>query len=402
MKRRHLEVADVFRAHGGEYLERFGKSASSAQKTVLRNISQCRTALLGGHLTECDRCGHQEISYNSCRDRHCPKCQGADRAQWLRARAADLLPTGYFHVVFTIPQEIAPLALQNKKVIYDILFAAAWKTLREIAAEPKHLGAQIGCLAVLHTWGQNVLHHPHLHCIVPGGGLAPDRSRWISCRRGFFLPVRVLSRLFRGKFLHLLKRAFAGGKLSFHGKLEDLSVPAAFGRLIDSLYEKEWVVYAKPPFGSATQVLKYLARYTHRVAISSQRLISLRDGKVTFSYKDYARGNRKRTMTLDASEFIRRFLMHVLPSGFVRIRHYGFLSNRSRKSTLPLCRELLAAAETAAPREESPAQIASETEDFSARRCPACKKGHMLVVEKLAPTALDQPRLQTAAWTDSS
>jgi hypothetical protein len=403
MKRPPLEVADIFRLHGKAFLETYGPSTSKAQKRVLNDISLCRTAALGGHVTECDQCGNREISYNSCANRHCPKCQAATRATWLDARAADLLPVEYFHVVFTIPHDLAPLALQNKDVVYQILFFAAWQTLREIAADPKHLGAEIGCLAVLHTWSQNLLDHPHVHCIVPGGGLAPDRSRWISCRPGFFLPVRVLSRLFRGKFLHLLKTAFAQGELSFHGKLKDLSDPNAFDALLDRARKKDWTVYAKPPFGGASQVLKYLARYTNRVAISNYRLIALEDGKVTFSYKDYAHGNRRRTMTLDALEFIRRYLLHVLPSGFMRIRYYGFLSNRWRTTTLPLCRMLLTGtAESSPDSEDLQTSADAEPDECHHQRCPVCNKGRMVFLQRIPSSHLGHARAQLAPWDDTS
>jgi hypothetical protein len=272
----------------------------------------------------CGDCGHQRIAYNSCRNRNCPKCQGLARAQWLADRQTELLDVPYFHVVFTVPEAVATIAFQNQTAVYDILFRAASETLRTIAADPRHLGAEIGFLAVLHTWGQNLLHHPHVHCVVPGGGLAPDRSRWVSCRPGFFLPVRVLSRVFRGKFLQRLREAYDRGQLQFHGSLLEQGTSTGFAKLVAESYRTEWVVYAKPPFGGPEQVWKYLARYTHRVAISNTRLLHLENGQVTFRWKDYAAGSRVRTMTLSAAEFLRRFLLHVLPTGFVRIRHYGF------------------------------------------------------------------------------
>src|SRR5215470_15671968 len=349
MKAPALELGDIFRLHGPAYLATFGDSLSHEQKQALRAIAACRTATLGGHVEECDRCGYRQISYCSCRNRHCPKCHGRARAQWLEQRAAELLPVEYFHVVFTVPRLLAPLALQNQRLVYGTLFRAAAETLLQIAADPKHLGARIGFLAVLHTWGQNLYHHPHLHCVVPGGGIAPDQSRWISCRRRFLFPVRVLSRLFRAKFVAYLKAAFRDGKLGFHGELKPLGEKRNFIEWLSRVAGTEWVVYAKPPFGGPRQVLKYLARYTHRVAISNQRMISLEDGRVTFRWKNYAQGNQPATMTLLAEEFIRRFLLHVLPSGFVKVRHFGFLANRGRRDNLRLCRQLLAVSSTIPP-----------------------------------------------------
>jgi hypothetical protein len=336
------------------------------------------------------------VAYNSCGNRHCPKCQAAARGAWLEARREELLPVEYYHVVFTLPEAIAPLALQNKAIVYGLLFHAAAQTLQALAANPRHLGAEIGLLAVLHTWGQNLLHHPHLHCVVPGGGLAADGSRWIACRPGFFLPVRALSRLFRGKFLARLQAAYAQGRLGLHGKLAALREPAAFAQLIGSCYAREWVVYAKRPFGGPEQVLKYLARYTHRVAISNRRLVALKDGQVTFRWKDYAHGNREATMALSAVEFLRRFLLHVLPTGFVRIRHYGFLAHRHRAAKLARCRELLgvAAVDPEPPPPASPAEEASHA-------CPACQHGRMLVVEH-RPRPTVRQFLQTPWPWDSS
>ncbi len=356
-----------------------------AEKRVLQSLAACRTAALGGHLECCDKCGHGRPVYNSCRDRHCPKCQGAARAAWLDARREELLPVEYFHVVFTIPAAVAQVAWQNKRVVYGILFETAAATLREIAADPKHLGAEIGFLSVLHTWGQNLLHHPHVHCVVPGGGLAPDRSRWVSCRPGFFLPVRILSRVFRGKFLQRLRQAYESGQLEFHGSLAAQGTAAGWARLLAESYRKEWVVYAKPPFGGPEQVLKYLARYTHRVAISNSRLLALEQGRVTFRWKDYAAGSRVQPMTLSAVEFLRRFLLHVLPTGFVRIRHYGILANRHRQEKLALCRRLLhAASREAAPAPTTPVLgtlLDGLPADSSAPICPVCQIGHMVISE---------------------
>jgi hypothetical protein len=382
------EVADVFRGFGVAYLAQH--SASVDQRRALRAIQSCKTAVLGGHKSKCDQCGHEEFFYNSCRNRHCPKCQGAARAKWLADRTSELLSTPYFHVVFTLPDALAPLALQNQSVLYALLFRAAADTLLQIAGDPKHLGAQIGFLAVLHTWGQRLGHHPHLHCVVPGGGLSPDRTCWISARDSFFLPVRVLSRLFRGKFLAYLREARERGRLKFHGKLLGLQEDAPWRALLRGLSRLEWVVYSKPPFGGPEQVLKYLARYTHRVAISDQRLVSLKDGKVTFRYKDYRCGNIERLMTLEATEFIRRFLQHVLPGSFHRIRYYGFLANRVRRGNVELARRLLPAAVKASPDPDTfrqdPSTLSIAPVIESQRKdpiCPACKKGHMVIVETI-------------------
>jgi hypothetical protein len=361
MKKPPIEVADIFRRYCKAYLEEYGRSTSPKQLKVIENIISCRTAELGGHVKKCNSCDHTEVYFNSCRDRNCPKCQGSARAEWLEARRQDLLPhVQYFHLVFTLPEKLRLVALQNKRIVYVLLFRAVAETLLTIARDPKHLGAQIGFLAILHTWGSNLHHHPHIHCVIPGGGISPDGRSWIPCRKDFFLPVRVLSSLFQKKFLHYLNKAFhtkiQKDKLSFHGKLKDLAEEYNWKQLLSSLYDGNWAVYAKPPFGSAERVLKYLARYTHRVAISNQRLVSLKDGKVTLRWKDYADGNKQKTMELDAVEFIRRYLTHVLPSGFVRIRHYGFLSNRNRTEKLDLCRRLLGGGEET-PTEESKTQL---------------------------------------------
>lgn len=386
MPRPLLEVADVVRAHGVAFVEALGDRLSSAKTRVLRRLAACRTAELGGHVERCDRCAHERIAYNSCRDRHCPKCQAQARAEWLDARRADLLPVEYFHVVFTVPEEVAEIALQNKKVVYGILFETSAETLQEIAADPRHLGAEIGFLSVLHTWGQTLHHHPHVHCVVPGGGLAPDGSRWVPCKPGFFLPVKVLGRVFRGKLLDRLKLAHASGELSFQGALAPLQDAGAFARRLRPLYEQNWVVYAKPPFGGPTQVLKYLARYTHRVAFSNHRLRAMKDGRVTFAYKDYAHGARPRTMTLEAGEFLRRFLLHVLPKGFTHIRHYGLLANRHRATKLDRCRYLLGQITTS----EWDAEVREEQLEAEQRAegephlCPRCKVGRMVRVARLA------------------
>lgn len=375
-----LELADVIRTHQRDFLARWNHVLSREQRKALRNLRDCRTAALGGHLQQCERCGHRVLLYNSCRNRHCNKCQATARARWLAQRHTELLPVPYFHVVFTLPQHIARLALPNAKQIYTILFRAASETLLTIAADPRHLGASIGFLAVLHTWGQNLHLHPHLHCVVPGGGISPDGSRWIACRKSFFLPVRVLSRLFRKKFLNSLRSAFRTGTLHLSGELASLKQPTAFRALCRQAARIEWVVYAKPPFGGPERVLKYLARYTHRVAISNHRLQSLEQGRVNFAARDYADHGRTKTMTLDAVEFIRRFLLHVLPSGFVRIRQFGFLSNRVRKQKLALCRVLLGARQPALL--DSPASPDAHLEQPP--RCPICKLGRLILTELLA------------------
>jgi Putative transposase/Transposase zinc-binding domain len=382
-----LELGDIFRLHGPAYLTRFGASLSREQKRALRAIAVCRTAVLGGYVEQCDQCGYQKIAYCSCRNRHCPKCHGQARAQWLEQRAAELLPVEYFHVVFTVPQLLAPLALQNQRLVYGMLFRAAAETLLQIAADPRHLGAQLGFVAVLHTWGQNLHPHPHLHCVVPGGGIAPDRSRWIACRRQFLFPVKVLSRLFRTKFIAYLQTAFRAGKLGFHGELKSLGEKRSFAQWLKRLTATEWVVYAKPPFGGPRQVLKYLARYTHRVAISNQRLVALDDGRVTFRWKNYARAGEPATMTLPAEEFIRRFLLHVLPTGFVKVRHFGFLANRGRRDNVLLCRALLAASSTGPPCLVPHDSHSDEPEADRVERCPRCKVGSMRILEILRPQA---------------
>ena len=375
-----LEVADVIREHGEAFLAKYGGALSAAQRRALRDLGCCRTAALGGHVARCLDCGHERIAYNSCRNRHCPKCQALARARWLEREAELLLPVEYHHVVFTLPAEIAELALANRAVLYHALFQAASATLRELAADPKWLGAQLGILLVLHTWGQNLHHHPHVHAVVTGGGLSCNAQavvdaapRWRSCRPGFFLPVRVLSRLFRGKYLALLQAAFAGGQLHLPGRWAALAEAPALAGWLRSLYAKDWVVYAKPPFGGTAQVLKYLARYTHRVAISNQRLLSLADGQVTFGYKDYADQERHKALTLSAEEFLRRFVQHVLPKGFVKIRHYGLLANRHRDDKLRWCRRVLfpVSAATGCAQAERPT-AAVTVEPAALPRCPEC------------------------------
>jgi len=394
MERPKLEVAEVFRRYGAAYRQQHAGSLSRGQRRVMSAIELCRTAALGGHLEECDCCGHQRPAYHSCRNRHCPKCQSLARAQWLEDRQAELLPVEYFHVVFTVPEEIAALAYQNKEVVYGILFRATAETLRTLAADPQHLGAEIGFFAVLHSWGQNLLHHPHLHCVVPGGGLAPDGKRWIACRPGFFLPVNVLSCLFRRLFLDYLQAAFEQGQRHFFSSLERLRDPHAFAHYLAPLRQIDWVVHAKPPFGGPEQVLNYLGRYTHRVAISNNRLLDIEDGKITFRWKDYRHNDRPRVMTLEADEFIRRFLLHVLPDGFQRIRHYGFLAHRYRKAKLALCRQLLGVALTAVvKRQDQPdyRDLYEKLTGRSLRECPVCHAGHMVVIASLPASGRPPP-----------
>jgi len=350
-----LEVADVIRAHGPAFLAKHGAALTGGQRRVLADLAVCRTAALGGHVEHCADCGAERIAYNSCRNRHCPKCQASQRARWLEREASYLLPVDYHHVVFTLPPALAALALANPRVLYGLLFQAAWETLREVAADAHYLGAAVGALGVLHTWGQNLHHHPHVHWVVTGGGLSCDAAgrvdappRWLSCRPGFFLPVRVLSRVFRGKFLAGLQEAQAAGRLRLEGEWSGLRAPSAFAAWLTPLYQQDWVVYSKPPFGGPARVLKYLARYTHRVALSNRRLVSLAGGAVTFTSKDYARGGKERRLTLSAAEFLRRFVQHVLPRGFVKVRHYGLLANRDRQARLAQARTLLERAALAA------------------------------------------------------
>ncbi len=372
-----LEVADIVRAHGDEFRQAHATSLSTRQKRVLRSIELCRTAALGGHLEQCDQCGHERNAYNSCADRHCPKCQSLARAKWLEKRQAELLPCEYFHVVFTLPAPLATLALQNKRQMYDLLFRATAETLQSIAADPKRLGVQIGFFCILHTWGQTLTAHPHLHCVVPGGGISLDGSRWVGCRPRFLLPVRVLSSRFRRLYLRYLEQAYTAGKLRFHGQLQHLSDPASFARYLAPLRKSEWVVYAKPPFGGPERVLDYLGRYTHRVAISNHRLQQLQDGRVTFAYKDYKDGHQQKLMTLSADEFLRRFLLHVLPEGFQRIRHYGLFTNRHRAENLARCRELLGVSAPVAPPPRDYRERYRQLTGQDLLQCPQCQKGQM-------------------------
>jgi hypothetical protein len=373
-----LEVGDIVRAHGDEYRRAHAETLSAGQKRVLRAIERCRTAALGGHLERCDQCGHERNAYNSCADRHCPKCQSLARAKWLEKRQAELLECEYFHVVFTLPAELAALALQNKRQMYDLLFRATADTLQSIAADPQHLGAQIGFFCILHSWGQTLNFHPHLHCVVPGGGISLDGSRWVACRPGFFLPVKVLSHRFRKLYLRYLEQTYAAGKLQFYGELQELSDPNSFARYLTPLHDSEWVVYAKAPFGGPDRVLDYLGRYTHRVAISNNRLEALKDGQVSFAYKDYKHEQRHKVMTMSADEFLRRFLLHVLPDSFQRICHYGLLGNRHRAENLGRCRELLAMPVPMPTPEYDYRERWQQLTGHDPLQCPQCRNGKMV------------------------
>jgi hypothetical protein len=383
-----LELAEIFRRHGASY--RRDHPMPREHLRIMRAIEICRTPALGGHVEQCGQCPHRRVLYNSCRNRHCPKCQSLARAQWLEARKAELLPVEYFHVVFTVPEAIAAIAFYNKTPVYNILFRAAAETLLTIASDPKHLGAGIGFFAILHTWGQNLQHHPHLHCVVPGGGLSEDGEHWIGCRPGFFLPVRVLSRLFRRLFVEMLQQAYDRRELRFFAGLEKLrDSRLLFDQYLQPARETDWVVYAKPPFGGPGQVLEYLGRYTHRVAISNQRLIGMKEGQVSFQWKDYRDRdrNKSRTMTVGAGEFIRRFMQHALPPGFQRIRHYGLMANCNRKAKLALCRKLLSGpmAELLPNPKRDHRDLYEKLTGKSLRLCPKCKTGVMAVVEILGP-----------------
>jgi hypothetical protein len=376
-----FEVADVVRRHGDRVLVKHRAWVTGAHRRVFRAISQCRTAALGGHRDRCEQCAHLAVSYNSCRDRHCPKCLTVARNAWVAAREQELLPVGYVHVVFTMPEPLARLALVNKRVVYDLLFQATAETLLQVARNPKRLGAAVGGLMVLHTWGQRLQHHPHVHCVVPMGGLASDGGRWIHARPRFFLPIAVLRKLVRGKLVAGLRNAFQAGRLHFPGSLSRLKPEAAFGAFLRTLYRQPWVVYAKPPFGSSAHVLQYLARYTHRVAISNHRLVNVTDDAVSFRWKDYRHGSAIRTLTLPAEEFLRRFLLHVLPKRFVRIRYFGFLASRCRTTQLGQCRQALAIA-PAAPVEPAPPATVQRSWP-----CPRCG-GTMRLIERLTARQL--------------
>jgi hypothetical protein len=386
MQRPALEVAEIIRQHGAGFLARYGSVLSAVQRQALHDLAVCRTAALGGHIEHCLDCGAQRIAYNSCRNRHCPKCQALARARWLEQQAQHLLPVEYHHVVFTLPAPLSELALANPAVVYDLLLRSVAATLREVAADPKHLGATLGVLLVLHTWGQNLHHHPHVHGVVTGGGLSCDRRgkvealpRWRACRPGFFLPVRILSRVFRGKFVAGLRRVWAAGRLRLPGALAALAEPDGRAAWYRSLYAHEWVVYAKPPFGGPERVLKYLARYSHRVAISNARLQQLQEGQVRFDYHDYADGGRPKTMTLSAEEFLRRLLQHVLPRGFVKVRHSGLLANNQREARLRVCRRLLLVVNAAGGMAKEDSRAVAP----ASQRCCQCCGGTRLVYRAL-------------------
>jgi hypothetical protein len=393
-------VADVVRQHGDAFLQRYGSTLSGAQHRALRAIAVCRTAALGGHITQCDHCGHEVQAYNSCRHRSCPKCHGTIQATWLAAREREVLNTAYCHVIFTLPHDLGPLALQNPRPLYGLLFRTVAQTLEDIARDPSHLGAEIGGFAVLHTWGQQLHHHPHLHCVLPAGGIAPDGARWVPCRPHFFLPVRVLARRFRRLYLAGLAQLYAQGQLSLMGRCRELVEPTPWQQLLATLGAQEWVVYAKEPLQDPQHVLTYLARYTHRVAIANHRLVALEDGQVTFRYKDYQRGHRLRTLTLDAVEFLRRLMLHVPPHGFQRLRHFGFLANRVRQAKLAQCRTLLGPATRPLVQEVPVDREVPAGEPGTL--CPVCQHGHMQLVQTLyrQPVAWDlsvsMPRLDTS------
>ena len=379
-----IEVGDIFRSYGAAYRSRY--KLRTAVLKVMSALERCRTSALGGHVDVCESCGVVRNSYNSCRNRHCPKCQGLAREKWLTARKKELLPITYFHVVFTIPDSLNRLALVNQQVVYDILFKAASETLLDLGRDPHHIGAEIGLIAILHSWGQNLMDHPHVHCIVPGGGLSKDGQRWIFPRKAkadkpFFIHVNVLSDLFKKKFLHYLNKAYKNGKLKFVGKIESLGSPQAFKRLMDKLYSIKWVSYCKRPFGGPKQVIEYLGRYTHRVAISNYRIQTMEDGKVSFKWRDYRDNNQEKIMTLDAFEFIRRFLLHVLPKGYCKIRYYGLLSSRNKSSKLKRSKEVLCVCkheETAAEQSRDWADLVFQLTGKNPRICPECGQGRMI------------------------
>jgi len=383
MNRPPLEVADLIRAAGQAFIERSARWLTGRHRKVLRHIESCRTAALGGHLDQCSRCGYRVISFNSCRDRHCPKCQANARKRWIKARTAEVLPTPYAHIVFTLPRRLAPLALQNKRLIYNMLFRLSADTLIEVARNPKRLGAEIGFFSVLHTWSQKLEHHPHVHCVAAAGGLSLDHMSWVHPRHRFFLPEKVLGLVFRGKFKAALEDAFARGRIRFHGELRHLSDPKVFHSFVRQLFRHQWVTHCKRPFGGPEHVLRYLGRYTHRVAISNHRLVSFTDGKVTFLWRDRAHGNRQLPMTLTANEFLRRFLLHLLPKRFVRIRNFGFLANRKRAALLPLCFRLLGSVRE--PPDDQDQALTDCAEPL--RTCPECG-GPMMTIMLITPAGV--------------
>ena len=390
--KRSLEVANLFRSYGAAYRHAHGLPLRHVR--AMRAIEICRTAELGGHVDECDHCGALRISYNSCRNRHCPKCQSLDKERWLEAQKRDVLPAQYFHVVFTIPQALRPLALRNQKVVYNLLFRAVSETIKALCEDPKHLGAEVGFIALLHTWSQTLIDHPHIHCIVTGGGLSHNGDQWVSCKNKFFIPVKVLSTVFRGKFLDYLKKEYKKKGLTFSGAVAHRAEKEAFTAMMSTLYDQDWVVYCKPPFKNAETVIDYLGRYTHRVAIANERIVNLKDNRVTISYRDSTDHDQIKHLTLDACEFIRRFLLHILPDGFMKIRHYGIFSNRNRKTKLKRCRELLGVSVNPDQKkdgEESWQDLLCRVTGIDPRICPWCGKGRMVLRETLVPTCGRNP-----------
>ena len=384
----HAEVADVFRAYGPVYRASHGKEMPLRHHKAMDAIEICRTSKLGGHEDECDKCGFIKISYNSCRNRHCPKCQCLDKERWLESRKRDVLPTQYFHVVFTNPEELSPISLRNQSVAYNIHFKAASETLKELTRDTKHLGALVGFIGILHTWSQTLLHHPHIHFIVPGGGLSLDKTRWIACKEDFFIHFEVLSRLFKGKYLYYLKEAYYSGALNLSGTIEYLKGKTAFEKLCSLLYDKEWVVYSRPTFKESDSVIDYLGRYTHRVAITNDRIVKLENDHVIFKYRDRRDNDKVKLMSLEAFKFIRRFLYHILPEGFMKIRHYGILSNRNKNDKLVTCKKFLGvdADDSGQTKEkESWEDLLMRITGTDPKMCPNCKKGKMILQKRLRP-----------------
>jgi hypothetical protein len=388
--KRSVEVADIFRAYGPLY--RKDHSLPTRHLRAMRAIKACRTADLGGHKYKCDTCGGFTISYNSCRNRHCPKCQSLDKERWLKARKKEVLPTDYFHMVFTLPEDLRPVSLRNQTVAYNILFKAVAETLKRLCKDPKHMGAEIGFVALLHTWSQTLIDHPHIHCIVPGGGLSLDGKKWIPSKPDFFIPVKVLSLVFRGKFLDYFKQAYEKGWLNFDGDISPLKEKHNFKELLNGLYQQDWHVYCKPPFKSPEKVIEYLGRYTHRVAISNDRITKFEDGQVTIKYRDYADNDKIKEMTLKATEFIRRFLLHILPDQFFKIQYYGILSTRNRKTKLKKCKELLGVSITKTDEDRlSWQELLEQVTGIDPTRCPHCKKGRLFLFEVLDPIPSRSP-----------
>ena len=381
-----IEVQDILKLYGDSYRRRYGKNISPVQHKVMRHIEMCRTAALGGHIDQCDQCEHERISYNSCRDRHCPKCQFLKKEKWLEDRLKDFLPINYFHVVFTVPDTLNSIMLNNQKIMYDLFFRCVSETLKELSADKKYIGARTGFITILHTWGQNLSYHPHIHCIVTGGGLSDDHKKWVNLRSQFLFPVKVMGKLFRGKFLHYLKKEYA-----FESITTSLS-KNSFTQLLDYLYRKKWVVYSKPPFKKSETVFEYLARYTHRIAISNHRILTIKNDHVLFKWRDYSDSNKQKIMSLHAHEFIRRFLLHVLPKNYVKIRHFGLFSNRNRRKLVETCRKLLGVSHRSHEKNiESWKLTLLSITGFDMDRCPACGKGTMVIVQNFEPVRCNSP-----------